>query len=81
MNSNLVHNILNVVIALAAAATAGLIATGCTQLPAGGLECSASWIDPSVTGAAASGLSIVKLVINIGRDGLAGLVKRQPPVQ
>lgn len=81
MNSNLFHNILNVAIALIAAFTAFLIATGCTTLPTGGLECSASWIDPKWTTIAITGLAFLKTAINIVRDGFAGLFKKQPPVQ
>lgn len=81
MNSNLFHNILNVAIALIAAFTAFLIATGCTTLPTGTLECSASWIDPKWTTIAITGLAFLKTAINIVRDGFAGLFKKQPPVQ
>lgn len=81
MNSNLFHNILNVAIALIAAFTAFLIATGCTTLPTGALECSASWIDPKWTTIAITGLAFLKTAINIVRDGFAGLFKKQPPVQ
>ena len=81
MNSNLFHNILNIVIALVAALTSFLIATGCTALPTGGLECSASWIDPKWTTIAITGLAFLKTAINIVRDGFSGLFKKQPPVQ
>jgi len=81
MNSNLFHNILNVVIALLAAFTAFLIATGCTTLPTGTLECSQSWVDPAWTAIAVTGLGVLKTVINIVRDGFGGLFKKQPPVQ
>lgn len=80
INTNLLHNLINVVIAVLAAVTAFLLATGCTSLPAGQLECSASWIDPSYTTTAVTALALLKTVINIARDGLAGLAKRQPPV-
>lgn len=81
MNSNFFHNILNVVIALIAAFTAFLIATGCTTLPTGGLECSASWVAPEWTAIAVTVLGVLKIVINIVRDGIGGLVKPQPPVE
>ena len=81
MNTNLLHNILNLVIALAAALTAFMVATGCIQLSAGDLECSASWIDPAWAGAVASGLAMVKILINVVRSGLAGLYKPQPPIE
>lgn len=81
MNTNLFHNILNVVIAALAAATAFLIATGCTTLPTGALECSASWIDPKWTTIAVTALATLKTAINIARDGFSGLFKPQPPVK
>ena len=80
-NTNLWHNVINIVIALLAAVTAFLLATGCTTLPTGQLECSASWIDPAYTTTAVTALALLKTVINIARDGLAGLSKRQPPVE
>ncbi|WP_438752076.1 hypothetical protein [Pararhizobium sp. O133] len=81
MNSNAVHNILNVIIALLALATAILLATGCTTLAGGDLECSGSFIDPTYTTTVIAALGVFKTVINIARDGLSGLVKKQPPVQ
>jgi hypothetical protein len=81
MNTNLIHNILNILIALVSALTAFLVATGCTSLPTGALDCSQSWIGPEWTALAATVLALVKSVINIARDGLTGLAKRQPPVQ
>jgi hypothetical protein len=81
MNTNLLHNILNVVIALLGGFTAFLLATGCTTLPTGQLECSASWISPTLTSIAVLVLGVAKSIINVVRDGLAGLAKPQPPVQ
>lgn len=81
MNTNAFHNFLNVLIALVAFVTTILIATGCTALPNGTLECSQSWINPVWTSAIVAGMGILKSVINIARDGFAGLVKRQPPVE
>lgn len=81
MNTNLLHNILNVVIALLGGVTAFLLATGCTTLPAGQLECSASWISPTITSVAVLVLGVAKSIINIVRDGVAGLAKPQPPVK
>lgn len=80
MNSNLFHNVLNVAIAVLGALTAFLLATGCTQTAAGVLECSKSWIDPTYTTVAISILSVVKVLVNVFRDGLTGLTKPQPPV-
>ncbi|MFT2213067.1 hypothetical protein ACLJYM_14385 [Rhizobium giardinii] len=81
MNSNLFHNILNVVIALLGFVTAILLATGCTTLPGGAIECSKSFIDPTCTTIAIAVLGALKTVINILRDGLSGLVKPQPPIR
>jgi hypothetical protein len=80
-NTNMLHNILNIVIAVTSAATAGLLATGCTVLPTGTLECSQSWIDPTYTTVAVAVLAALKTVMNIFRDGFGGLFKRQPPVE
>ncbi|NTG86224.1 hypothetical protein G6L15_08700 [Agrobacterium rhizogenes] len=80
-NSNLVHNVINVVIILVAAITAGLSAWGCTTLPTGAIDCSASTIPPQYSGALIALLGVLKMVINITRDGLAGLSKPQPPVE
>lgn len=81
MNTNLIHNVLNVLIAAAAAGTALLIATGCVELPGGALDCSASWVSPTVTAWGAAGMGVLKSIINIARDGFGGLAKHQPPVQ
>ena len=81
MNSNLFHNILNVAIAVLGAVTAFLLATGCTQTAVGVLECSKSWIDPTYTTVAISVLGVVKVLVNVLRDGIGGLALPQPPVQ
>lgn len=81
MNSNLFHNIANILMILLAAVTAGLIATGCTTLPTGALECSKSFIDVKYTTIAIMLLGVLKMVVNVARDGLGGLSKPQPPVQ
>lgn len=81
MNSNLFHNIANLLIALLAAITAFALATGCTTLPTGVLECSMSWIDPKMTVLLTGGLGVLKVLVNIARDGFFGLWKQQPPVQ
>jgi len=80
VNSNLFHNILNVATIVLAAATAGLLATGCVELDPGKLDCSASWVSPTITGYATMAVGGLKLAINVVRDGLAGLFKQQPPV-
>jgi hypothetical protein len=66
MNSNLVHNILNVAIALIAV----------MSLP----EVMA-FIPPSIALPLVGALATAKTIINVIRDGLAGLMKPQPPVQ
>lgn len=81
MNSNTFHNIANIASLLLAAATAALIASGCTTLPTGAVECSQSWISPTYTSVAIAALQALKLGVNVVRDGIAGLIKRQPPVQ
>lgn len=80
MNSNMFHNLANIAIALLAALTAGLLATGCVTTAAGGLDCSASWISPTMTAWIIGGLSALKVAVNLFRDGLGGLFKPQPPV-
>jgi hypothetical protein len=70
MNSNMLHNILNVV---------GLIV---------GALITYDWqslgLDPVTAAKVAGGVlladKIIKLAINITRDGVTGLVKPQPPV-
>ncbi|AVA20688.1 hypothetical protein [Rhizobium sp. NXC24] len=79
-NTNAVHNLLNILIAVLAAVTAFLIATGCTQLATGLLECSQSWISPKYAAAIVAVLGSSKILINIVRDGFGGLIKPQPPV-
>lgn len=66
MNSNFFHNILNVVMALTAVA---LLPEVQAILP------------PEIAVAVASGAATLKLVINVLRDGVTGLVKEQPPVK
>ncbi|UOF81733.1 hypothetical protein [Caudoviricetes sp.] len=81
MNTNLFHNILNVVIALLAAITAFLIASGCTTLSTGVLECSQSWISPGLTTTIIAVLAFLKTMVNIFRDGIGGLIKPQPSIR
>lgn len=84
MSSNFVHNILNALILLMGALGALATWAGCITLTDGSYDCSSSHIIPLswipyitiITGL----LGAVKLIINISRDGLAGLVKVQPPV-
>lgn len=66
MNTNAIHNALNLAIAvLAAAATFDF----------------AAFLPPEVAAPIVGGLAAVKLVINAIRDGISGMVKDQPPVQ
>jgi hypothetical protein len=81
MNSNAFHNAANIASLVLAGGTAVLMASGCTTLASGGFDCSASWINPAYTTGAIAALQAVKLIINIVRDGLGGLIKPQPPVQ
>ena len=81
MNSNLFHNIANVASLVLAAATAVLLASGCTQSAAGAVDCSGSWINPAYTTYAIMGLQGLKLAVNVLRNGFSGLSKPQPPVQ
>ncbi|WP_113369668.1 hypothetical protein [Rhizobium sp. SYY.PMSO] len=80
-NTNTLHNVLNVLIALSALLIAILLAAGCTQLGDGMLECSQSSISPGFAAVAVAALSTLKITINIMRDGIAGLIKPQPPVE
>lgn len=81
MNSNAFHNVANIASLVLAAGTAVLIASGCTQLPNGGYDCSGSWINPQYTAGAVAALQVGKMLVNIVRDGFSGLFKPQPPVQ
>lgn len=81
MNSNLFHNLANAASLILAAGTAALIASGCTTLPTGAMDCSASWINPAWTTAAIAALQLVKIGVNVFRDGFSGLAKPQPPVK
>lgn len=71
MNTNLIHNILNFVGLIIGA----LITYDWTIL---GLSPSTAAF---VAGAVLLADKVIKLVINITRDGVTGLVKDQPPVQ
>lgn len=82
MNTNLIHNIINIVMIVLAGLTAVLTALGCTSLPNGDLECSnVQFLSPTLATATLTGLGIVKVLINVVRDGFKGLTKEQPPVQ
>lgn len=81
MNSNLFHNISNILSLVLAASTAILMASGCVTLPTGAFDCSGSWINPAYTTGVIAIIQFLKMVVNIVRDGFGGLVKQQPPVQ
>ena len=81
INTNLIHNVINVAIAVTSGATAAMLATGCTTLATGALECSQSWVKPEAGALIVTGLAVAKTVINVIRDGFTGLVKDQPPVR
>ncbi|MBB3607358.1 hypothetical protein [Rhizobium sp. BK602] len=80
LNTNTIHNVLNILISLSALFVAVLLATGCSQFSDGMLECSQSFLSPQITAFVIAGLSALKVAINVVRDGLSGLVKPQPPV-
>jgi hypothetical protein len=65
MNSNLIHNILNAALALVAI----------LSLP----EVTA-FLPPEIAVMVAGAVGTAKLIINMLRDGITGLVKQQPPV-
>lgn len=81
MNSNLFHNIANIASLVLAAATAALLASGCAMTATGAFDCTGSWINPAYTTGAVAALQALKLVVNVVRDGIAGLTKQQPPVK
>jgi hypothetical protein len=67
MNTNLIHNCLNVVMIV----VAGLA----------GFDFVGLGLDPILAGKIVAGLGTAKMIINVIRDGFAGLTKAQPPVQ
>jgi lysozyme family protein len=66
MNSNLIHNLLNIAIAIVAV----------LSLP----EVTAI-LPPELGVVIAGGIGVLKTIINLFRDGPTGLVKQQPPVR
>lgn len=81
MNSNLFHNIANVASLVLALGTAALLWAGCTATVTGSFDCSESFINPTYTTAAIGALQILKMGVNVVRDGWSGLTKPQPPVE
>lgn len=81
VNTNLFHNIANVASLALAGVTAMLLASGCRQGADGLFDCTTSWINPTYTTATIAALQVIKLIVNILRDGLDGLARPQPPVR
>lgn len=67
VNTNLIHNILNI---------AMIVVAGLASFDFVGLG-----LDPILAGKIVAGLGTAKMIINVIRDGFAGLMKQQPPVQ
>lgn len=65
MNSNLIHNILNVALAIVAVLSLPEVT---------------SFLPPEIAVMIAGAVGTAKLMINVIRDGLKGLTKSQPPV-
>lgn len=81
LNSNLIHNLINGATLVLATVTTVAVMTGCTADPVTkALECSASFLPPTITLPVIAGMMGIKLVMNMVRDGLGGLLKVQPPV-
>ncbi len=67
MNSNVWHNILNLLIALVGSL--------------GAYDWAGFGFTPEGAGMIVAGLGVLKLLINAIRDGFGGMVKAQPPVK
>jgi hypothetical protein len=71
MNSNLFHNVLSLLLlVLGAVATFDWTTLGASADAA-----------VKITGGIVMATSIIKLLVNVRRDGVTGLVKPQPPVE
>lgn len=80
-NPNFFHNLFNVLIAIMGLAAPILVATGCVHDPLlDKFDCSQSWIPPLWVAPILGALGALKIVMNLMRDGLGGLIKVQPPV-
>jgi hypothetical protein len=66
VNTNLIHNVLNI---------AMVVVSGLAGFDFVGLG-----IDPVLAAKIVAGLATAKTIINVVRDGFAGLFKTQPPV-
>lgn len=71
MNTNMIHNILNVIALIIGV----LITTDWTQF---GLSAETA---AYIAGLVLIAQNVIKLLMNVIRDGLTGLVKEQPPVK
>ena len=81
-NSNTFHNVANILTAIVSGLTVWLISTGCILNAAtGAFDCSHSWVKPVYSLWIILGIQGAKMLVNLFRDGLSGLVKPQPPVQ
>lgn len=81
LNSNFMHNVLNVLIVLLGAAGPILVATGCTHdTVLDKFDCSGSWLPPLWLPPLLAVLGGAKIIMNLMRDGPFGLIKPQPPV-
>lgn len=67
MNTNLIHNILNIAVVV----VAGLA----------GFDFVGLGLEPALAAKIVAGLGTAKMIINVIRDGFSGLFKSQPPVQ
>lgn len=81
MNSNLFHNIANVASLVLALGTVVLLWSGCVATIDGSFNCGGSFIDVKYTTGAIAALQVIKMTVNVVRDGISGLAKPQPPVK
>lgn len=83
MNTNSIHNIMNFILGAIGVAVPILVKLGCTETAAGTLDCSQAsvpeWLLPWLIGIAGA-IGVIKLIMNLVRDGFSGLFKQQPPV-
>lgn len=83
MNSNLFHNLANILTVVLGVLVAVLLASGCTGdfTTQSIADCSGSRIDARWLSIAIAVVGGLKIGVNVVRDGLAGLSKPQPPVE
>lgn len=84
LNTNTIHNILNLLLGVVGVATTILVALGCSANEVtGAVDCSQAPVGEGflvfLVGAAGV-VGMLKTVINLVRDGFGGLFKQQPPV-